>query len=235
MALLQYWREQRERIKKRLAPGIPKSRKAVGDLPKRLDTNFWRNEDEELMALFLPLLRDNADTAASALAMEIEIQHGLMLDWTLVNASAANWARKHAGKLVKNINSNTQKTLAARIAAWIETPGSTMGDLLEDIETLFAFSAARAKRVAVTEVTAAFSEGNLAAARPAEKEGLVTWRKTWQTNKDALVCPYCSALDGQTAIGIDSDEWTSVGLSVPAPPLHVNCRCWLTFEPIIEL
>ena len=33
-ALLQFWRGQLERIEKRLAPGIPKSRKGIEDLPK---------------------------------------------------------------------------------------------------------------------------------------------------------------------------------------------------------
>jgi hypothetical protein len=232
-ALYQFWQGQLERIEARLEPGIPKARKAVEDLPKRLDRSFWANEDEELLAVLLPLVAEDAGGGVESLAREIEARYSLTLDWTLSSADAIEWARKHAGELVKGLRRTTQRQLARTLAAWIATPGATMGELYEQLGALFAFSPRRARTIAVTEVTQAYAEGNLAGARQVEAEGLFRVIKTWHTNRDELVCPFCRPMDGQTAEGADGDEWTGVGFSVPAPPLHPGCRCWITYELVL--
>ena len=232
-ALLQYWQGQQgqlERIKKRLAPGIPKGRKALGDLPKRLDADFWRNENEELMALFLPLLSEAAVDGAGTLEAEVE-GLGLMLDWTLPNAEAVEWARRYSGELIKGINTVTKEGVRRSLAAWLDTPGSTMGDLFGTLDGMFAFGQSRAQMIGVTEVTRAYFEGNQAAARATETEGLVKWQKKWQTNKDALVCTaLCEPLDGKSVVGTDKEFPDGGGLG---PPRHPRCRCWVTYEPVI--
>ena len=230
VALLQYWDRQRERIKKRLAPGIPKSRKALGDLPKRLDTNLWRNENEELLALFLPLLSEAAIDGASTLEGEVE-ELGLMLDWTLPNAKAVEWARKYSGKLIKGINTTTKEGVRRALAAWLDTPGSAMSDLFSTLDGMFAFGQSRAQMIGVTEVTRAYFEGNQAAARATEAEGLVKWKKTWQTNNDALVCvALCAPLHGKSVIGTDKEFPDGAG---QGPPRHPRCRCWTTYDAVI--
>ena len=214
-ALLQYWNEQRERIKKRLESGIPKSRKAIEDLPKRLDANFWRNEDEELMAVLVPLFTAAATSGVTILAATVEAEFGIVVDWTLSNAEAVKWARKHAAELVKGVNKSTKETLRQVIAAWLDTPGSTMDDLfrqigiIEEIPGKFVFSAARAKMIGVTEVTNSYQAGHEAgyeaAGFPATAFGPTAhpngrcWTNAdvlpnnefvivWRTNMDNLVC-----------------------------------------------
>ena len=228
-ALLEYWQAQRERIKKRLAPGIPKSRKAIGDLPKRLDTDFWRNEDEELLALFLPLLNEAALDAAGTLEAQTE-GLGLMLDWTLPNAEAVEWARKYSGKLIKGVNATTKEGVRRTLSSWLDAPGSTMGDLFGTLDGMFAFGRSRAQMIGVTEVTKAYFEGSQAAARATEAEGLVKWKKTWQTNKDNLVCGLCAPLDGKSVVGVDKEFPDGAG---QGPPRHPRCRCWVTYDAVI--
>ncbi|MCK5645095.1 MAG: hypothetical protein KAJ19_30120 [Gammaproteobacteria bacterium] len=230
-ALLKYWSEQRERIKKRLEPGIPKGRKALGDLPKRLDVNFWRNENEELLALFLPLISKAAVGGASTLEAQTEAL-GLMLDWTLPNAEAVEWARRYSYKLIKGINATTKTGMQRVLSSWLDTPGSAMGDLFGALDEMFAFGQSRAQMIGVTEVTRAYFEGNQAAARATEAEGLVKWKKTWQTNNDALVCVVlCAPLHGKSVIGTDKEFPDGAG---QGPPRHPRCRCWATYEPVIE-
>ena len=208
-ALLQYWREQLERVKKRLAPGIPKNRKAVGDLPKRLDADFWRNEDEELLDVLLPLFATAAVGGISILAAIVEAEHGIVVDWTPATSEAAKWARKHAAELVKDIDSTTRESLRQAIALWLDRPGATMGDLFTEIEALTAFSPARAKMIGVTEVTNSYQAGHEAgyeaagfpavAFRPAAHPNGRCWTNAdvlpngdfvvvWRTNMDSLVC-----------------------------------------------
>ena len=215
IALLQYWREQRERIKKKLAPGIPKSRKAISDLPKRLDADFWRNEDEELLAVLLPLFAAAAIGGVGILAATVEAEFGIVVDWTLSNAEAVKWARKHAAEMVKGINRSTKETLRQVISAWLDTPGANMGDLfrqiglIEEIPGKFVFSAARAKTISVTEVTNSYQAGHEAgyeaagfpsvAFGPTAHPNGRCWTNAdilpnnefvivWRTNMDSLVC-----------------------------------------------
>jgi hypothetical protein len=122
------------------------------------------------------------------------------------------------------------------IAKWIETPGATMGDLYGQIESVYAFGESRSRMVAVTEVTQAYAQGNIQAAQALEESyaDLFVIRKTWHTNNDELVCPFCGPMNNQTADGADGDEWTGVGFSVPTPPMHPGCRCWVTYEIILR-
>jgi len=220
------------RVKERLAGGIPKARKAAGDPGLRLDSAFWAGEDEELLAVLLPLLKEAAGEGAGTLAAMVEAEYGLAIDWSLPNAEAVEWAGRYAAELVKGINGTTGEALKRSISSWLDTPGATMGDLYEELGGLYPFGESRARMIAVTEVTRAYAEGNLAGARGIEAEGLFEWRKKWQTNNDELVCSLCAPMHGQTARGTDGEEWTEAGLSVASPPMHPRCRCWLTFEPV---
>jgi len=230
IALLQFWRGQLERINKRLEPGIPKSRKAIEDLPKRLDKKFWDNENRELLAEILPLLSGSAEEAALFSAETIEGATGIGVDWTLVNTAAAKWARGHAGKLVRGINETTRANVGQHVAEFVETPGATIGTLRRKLAQLPSFNDNRARMVAVTETTRSYKEGNRATVRTYEAEGLFTWERTWHTNRDDLVCELCRPLHGKKAEGLDG-EYPLGGAD--GPPRHPRCRCWETYEPII--
>lgn len=77
------------------------------------------------------------------------------------------------------------------------------------------FSAERARRIAVTEVSRYFAAGAMETYR---RLGIEHW--VWQTVEDAGVCDQCEALAAQSqddpfVVGADSE-----------PPAHVLCRCF---------
>jgi hypothetical protein len=99
----------------------------------------------------------------------------------------------------------------------------TIGDVMERLP----FGEERALRVAVTETTRAYAEGEkLAGQQLKEEHPGVQVIKTWYTNADDLVCDICGPLDGAEAL-LDED-FISAGEAIDAPPAHVNCRCWMS-------
>ena len=228
--LLQFWQGQLQRINEWLEPGIPKSRKAIEDLPKRLDKKFWDGENRELLAVLFPLLSDGATEAALFSAEAIERATGLGVDWTLINTAAAEWAKGYAGELIKGINKTTRGNVGQHVAEFAEIPGRTIGDLRQGLAKLPAFGSNRAQMIAVTEVTRIAKEGNRVTARAYEVEGLFTWQRTWHTNQDGLVCELCRPLHGTNAEGLDGEYPFGGG---DGPPRHPRGRCWETYEPIV--
>lgn len=231
-AFVTYFYEQSERVKARLEPGIPKSRKAIDDLGERLDAAFWAAEEVAALAILVPLMADLAAQAVAAQAAALEAATGVVIDWTATYADAAGWARAHAGELIGGILENTQKAVGEIVATWIETPGATMGDLFAALgpDSLFAFSESRAQMIAVTEVTSAYAEGGAIAAQSLEE--YFTIIKTWHTNNDAIAmkCLLCWPLEGESVEGVDgmfSDGWVR-------PQRHPRCRCWLTYSARLE-
>jgi len=236
-ALTLFFQEQSARIRAKLEPGIPKSRKALEDLGDRLTDRFWEHEDRELLAVMAPRLTAGALTGVTGAAAIVDGM-GLGVDWTLANTEAAKWAREYAGQLIGvntgGINATTRARVGERVAEFIETPGMTMDDLFNRLNTSdFSFGPVRSRMIAVTEVTRSYWQGNKAGSRWVEDEGYFKWRKTWQTNRDELVCIFCAPLHGTTVDGIDTEFQSEAG-PVDGPPLHVRCRCWITQSPIVE-
>jgi hypothetical protein len=88
--------------------------------------------------------------------------------------------------------------------------------------TLFAPD--RAATIAVTELTSAVSNVEIAVANRAEELGIVQLA-TWVTAKDDRVCPICAPLDG-----LGERSWR---IDFPSgPPAHINCRCYLHWYPL---
>lgn len=95
----------------------------------------------------------------------------------------------------------------------------------------------RAETIARHEVQMALEEAKLEYWRQAADAGLIrrgdSWR-IWRTHPDERLCPFCQPMEGKrTRIG--GVFYTKLG-KVPAPPLHVNCRCWteLTTKVLLE-
>lgn len=143
------------------------------------------------------------------------------MDYTLINAEAATFARQYVYDLLKpQIEATTRGALQKVISAFVETPGMTIGDLMRRLP----FESPRAERVAVTEVTRAYAQGNLLAGQEMQRQFPdVRVVKRWWTNQDDRVCPLCGPLHGQEVELEQSFEGGYDG-----PPLHVGCRCYLT-------
>lgn len=190
--------------------------------PKVPPASFWKREAKILFALLTPLILKAALRAARSAGKDLEQRVGASIDYTLVNEAASKWAKEYTFDLVTGINETTQTYLQDKISKWVET-GAPLDDLKKELVESGMFDAQRASKVAVTETTRAYAEGNTTAWR---ESGVVTGRR-WQTAVDEMVCEVCGGLHGQV-VGIDEP----FDAEIDNPPAHVNCRCFI--EPVVE-
>lgn len=187
--------------------------KATPITPELLFDDEWSEDDEaELIAELLKAVKNG-----------IVIAKGVdLIDSTIVNKEAAAWARRYAGKLIDDINSTTLSVLREAVAMFIETPGFTIGDLMN----MLPFDEERALTISVTETTRAYAQGNALAGKQLAKEFPDTSIiETWFTNNDDIVCDLCGPLDG-TEIEFGTTFYEPDEYNDGHPPRHVKCRCW---------
>jgi len=142
-----------------------------------------------------------------------------MVDWNMANTDASLWVKNHKYDLTYadiDITREQEKKLKQAIINFIES-GMTISQL--EKELVPPFREERARTIAVTEVTRAYSEGNEAAWR---ESGSVEG-KEWLTSVDERVCPICGPLHGQI-VPLNSD-FSGPGGSFHNPPAHPRCRC----------
>ena len=181
----------------------------------KFDPNIdWADDEQnELVTLLLEAGNDGISMVGD--------KFGDAFDPALVNIEAAKWAKKYSFELIKGLDETTIQSVREAVSAFIEVPGTTIGDVMDLIMTP-DMTDARAMRIAVTEITRAYGESTqLAGEAMAAQFPDLTFEKTWYTNNDDIVCPVCGDLDGVT-VPLE-DEFTDGVLN---PPAHVNCRCW---------
>ena len=223
-ALVLYWQGQRIRVQEALEPRIPDDRKGI-----QLPLPFWNNEEKSLLSILLPFLQKGAEGGVSVQQGIVE-SLGIGIDWTLPFTRAADWARKYGGKLVRGVTRTTRDRIGVQVANWIEQPDKTIDDLWRSIMDDHAFSRARARLIAITETTAAYSRGEIVAAQQLEKEGYFEYEKVWQTANDDRVCPICEPLHNMVVVGTRG-KFDSVAGTLTSPPAHPGCRCWINTIP----
>jgi len=223
--MLRLFVKQKEIIEQMLESQEPGRKVTTTINPNLFDDAF--EDDNEILAELFRLL-----TQAEKHGIELFKVGKPEIDYTLVNSRAAQWARDYAYTLVGEINDVTRRTLQQAISAFVETPGMTIGDVMD----LLPFDKERASRVAVTEITRAYSEANQQAGRELAKQFPdVRVMKKWYTNMDAIVCDICAPLEGME-VEIDEGFSTEKGEGVMGPPIHPNDRCWIdTYTALAEL
>jgi hypothetical protein len=176
-------------------------------------------EDEDFITELMAMLQKATKKGIALFGKLSNIQ----IDWTLTNNRAWEWAKKYTYDLVDMIEDTTRKVLQSVIPQFIETPGMTIGNVMN----MLPFDEERAQSIAVTEITRAYATANQLAGEDLKKEFPdVRVIKIWYTNNDDRVCDICAPLDGME---VDIDEFftteddKSLGID---PPAHVNCRCW---------
>lgn len=206
--LRRVWRKQERAVREYLSKEYP-DRKAIYTYTPPIIGEWDDDEFARMWTVITNAIRGGIDLFAIGLPI---------MDYSLTNAEAAAFARDYTFELVREINTTTQSILQRTISGFAETPGMTLRDVMNSLP----FDEGRAMRVAVTETTRAYAEGNQLAGDALKKEfpGMRII-KTWFTNNDDRVCDICGPLDGMT-IGID-EEFPDAG---QGPPAHVNCRCW---------
>ena len=204
-----HFRRQKNKIRQWLEFNYPFRKSEKFPFPD----DWW--EDDEAMADFLKL-----DMRMYLHAIQL-VEDGVLIgiDYSIFNALAADYARAHAGELIKNIDSTTLESVRSAISSFVETPGMTIGDTMD----MLPFDQKRAWRVATTEITNVYSRATLEAGAELKNEYPdVRVTKTWFTNVDDRTCELCGPLNGME---IDINDQFPGGFDAPAA--HVNCRCWM--------
>ena len=233
-------REVKEAFEDKMARVIRKRFKKQEDkLRMHFDLKYMTRQKDEIPE---PIL-DDAETEAALLALFIAMaEHEIELFTATIDIPLASdafntveIARKQVGALIKNIDEGTRKKVNQAVQAFLDTPGQTVGNLME----MLPFDTARSFRIATTEVTNLYAEMQLDAANTLQ--GMypdVRVVNTWFTNNDQKVCFICIGLDGvQAGVGEmfqsagDGQFYSRPG-SQPEGP-HVNDRCWLSTRTVI--
>jgi hypothetical protein len=220
MRIRRHFKDQRGKIQYRMEAYFA-SRK---DLQLPLDDIF--DQDDELVADLIRLITAGGTAGVQQFAENI----GVQLDYTLTNTQAAEWARKYAFDLVKGIDDTSAEALQNAIGMFVDTPGMTIGDVMN----LLPFDEERARMIAVTETTRAYSKGQQMGSDQLAKEFPdVKVINHWFTNNDDRVCEVCGPLEG---VEVDAGEtfYDPEGDNDGFPPAHVNCRCWTDYTTRID-
>ncbi len=213
--LRRFWKEQAERLHDRIdarallarsgkaaATGV--LRKDGSDLLDQmsLGDDFWSNEDEWLYERLVAWFTQSAQGSIALEHAATSDRFGLQLDPTLTNAEAAKWARQYSAKLVTRINKTTRESIRQSLATWIETPDSTLQDLMDQLP----FGEERARLIAVTEVTSAYGQGEklFTEGLRSQYPGLKIAR-IHHTNNDDRVCSICGERDGKEITSDDEE------------------------------
>lgn len=199
-----------------------------------LSLAFWDDEWRILLEIASPELLAILFAGARSGALMLPPALQLLIDWNWFNQAAINWLNAYQSTTLFGIHNVTQKRTISIIQDWIRR-GERLPMLIKRLEPWFEKN--RAQRVAVTEITRAYAEGNMLSW---QASGIVGAKK-WQTARDERVCPICGPLHNEV-VGLQSG-WTmnadgeivedTGGEGLMAPPAHVRCRCWLL--PVIDL
>jgi len=185
-----------------------------------LEYEFWSEEERkawDVMApVFLEVWFSGAVNGHAALPKNLRV----FVSWDVVNEAAIEYLRNYRMGMWAKVTDTTRKRSQKIIEDWVRQ-GEPLPVLEKKLEPLFG--KARAERIAVTEVTRAYAEGNQQAWRAT---GLVTANK-WQTGRDDIVCPFCRPLHNVIVPLGEGFTPDGPGLGPTSPPLHVGCRCYL--------
>jgi hypothetical protein len=129
---------------------------------------------------------------------------------------------------IEKVGKTTMDLVWKEVRAW-ERTGDPLDVLIKTLQEKedFLFGEARAKRIAVTEVTRLNAVGNELAWK--ETGYIKEWN--WMTAEDELVCPICSG-DANPSLGAKNSPYPISELHNKLPA-HPNCRCWS--QPIVDV
>lgn len=197
-----------------------KAFKQLQDLPD--DPDLWEQLRVIIRAAMDPNVRDVALAAA-----QYKTDMGLGVDMDRVDRDLVNFTRSYSNDWWKGLEDSTREGLRDALATWQESGLGDRGlpDLEAALEDIF-FSPTRAKRIAVTEVTRIFDEGNRSAERT-----LGIKRQVWLTANDDLVCVNEIHYGGMTYGGcseLDGKVFAMEDGPYPVTDTHPNCRCLRT-------
>lgn len=184
------------------------------------DDAFWAAErqriNDELARELIEIILRGISNGLEGLPVPVQ----LSIDWSLVSQNAAAYIDRLTLEYIGGITDTTRAETLAEIEGWL-LEGDSLPVLTDRLTPIFG--EARAGRIAATETTRLFAEGNQVAWQASQ----IVSGKRWMTARDDLVCPICgplagtvAPLQGQFRGGYDH------------PPAHVNCRCGV--QPVVS-
>ena len=123
-----------------------------------------------------------------------------------------DWLMSYGFDLIKDITDASRDGVEDAIATYLEG-GTTLQETIDALGQWF--DANRALRIAITETTRAYDQGDQIATQELRDAGFEV-RDIWNTRNDDLVDEDCAEREG-----LESKDWSTS----ERPPLHVNCRC----------
>lgn len=129
---------------------------------------------------------------------------------------SAEYAMDRAAELAANITEQLRSDINR-----IQRQFANLDTIAEQLQTHLdaTLSEARAKRIAITEITRATSHAESETTKRIEQRSPVRLQWIWWTQDDERVCPVCGPLHmkGEVAWAYRFPE---------GPPAHPNCRCY---------
>jgi SPP1 gp7 family putative phage head morphogenesis protein len=191
---------------------------------------FWHDEDARMWADLSDSYRDVASERAAARAI---VTAQSWSTWELLNRNVDEWVNTYytspdlaAVGSVPNLCDTARQEVADAFLRWTRggrdlAPGADGGlpVLIAQLEP--TFGPARAKRIAVTETTRIFVEGN----RSVNDANPVITGYQVLTAADERVCPICGSLHGVFRNKASRTYQHPTMGAIAGPPFHVNCRC----------
>ena len=128
-------------------------------MPDIFDQSFWDDEKRRIWDAIAPVQARllAAGAASGERAMPAALR--LLIDWDVFNRDAIEYLRRTKLEWVDGLTDVTRERAVEIISDWIEA-GEDMPTLQARLETSGLFSTSRARRVAVTEVTRTYADGN---------------------------------------------------------------------------
>jgi len=185
-----------------------------------IDLMFWQLEGAEL---------DEALTETVIMALMLGADGGMellppgyqgLLNTDGLNQAVLDYVKQYKSKIVDEVNRKTGRDVRRIYEEWILS-GRPLKDLETKLRALNIFSKERAKRIAVTEITRLFADGNSLVWQAAGYIDTVRWN----TARDDKTCPICK--------GFATANGGVYELNSIRPPAHPLCRCFLT--PIVNV
>lgn len=195
---------------------------SADDSPEKIVERVKKNAKAtgKVKDALIKALQESTDLGVSLSATQLGDKVALGFDWTLVLGEARDWAKNHAGELIKQINETSKTHVQNKVSQWFDK-GDSLDKLISDLEPLFG--ASRAEVIAVTEATRAAAMGqhmSLMASGVCDKI-------IWQTTVDELICDICGPRN-ETTSALGKPDFGGIGL----PPAHPRCRCFV--RPVID-
>jgi len=204
-------RDLAEAIAKALGVQFDEVMQLLGDPPKleNIPAEWWESTGRELSNSMQQQMQDIYIAQAELLMKELPVG---VVDWGLINTRAIEWVNKYTFELVRGITDVTRRGIQTALTAYYENGTMTISQLADSLTNLFG--PVRAEMIAVTEVTRASVQGELALVNMIEMENPhIKLIATWQTANDDRVCEICAPRDGTRY----NEGWYDY------PPAHPRC------------